>query len=184
MSTNEGAFSAWASEVTGESSDRPVRPYIEQRIRALFDAMDHKRWDEFAAYLSPDVKMICELGGPETVWHMRKNVVDRLRNCLSDCFIRTVPRLIIVDRGRVTSYNTEFEACPVGPTAHDEDFEIYQFTEMAEVAIMDLDDEYRVKRMEFFKTDEKKFTYEGDLEYLYSEVDKAKEAAARVIMTK
>ncbi|KAF6824819.1 hypothetical protein CMUS01_10087 [Colletotrichum musicola] len=104
------------------------------------------------------------------------------RESYSGFLVRTVPRLIIVDRGRVTSHNTEFEACLVD---EDEDeIEVCQLTETAEVAIVDLDDEYRVKRIEFFKTDEEKLTHDGGLEEFYAKVEKAKSEAAKVVLPK
>lgn len=166
-------FCAWASEITRESSDRPVRPYIEQRIRSFFYAIDHKRWEEVKEHLSPDVRMINDLDDPESVTHKRRRVVDHFKDTLSDNFTRTVPRIIIVDRGRVTCQNNVFRAFPDNPTAPQDEAEFDQFTAKDHVVIIDLDDNYFIKRIETRFTDWDAVTFYGGLEALNAEVTNA-----------
>ncbi|KAF4898968.1 hypothetical protein CGCF415_v010607 [Colletotrichum fructicola] len=141
-------FQVFADELTGDSRDRPLRYEIENKISIFFADINEKRWTSVKSYFNDDARVIFGFRCPNQIIDKDVDlVIERIREKTDGMRRVTVPTLVLVDRGRADTL----------------------FGEMHEVAIIDLDDEYKFKRVEFRTTTRQEIRQRGtveDFEYL------------------
>ncbi|KAK2029775.1 hypothetical protein LX32DRAFT_638753 [Colletotrichum zoysiae] len=135
-------FTAFVAEVSDELRDRPLRGAIDSQIRHLFECFDEGHWDGVRQHLSPDAKLIDSLDGPEDIYTYTDSIMTWFEAARYPNQ-RTAHQLLLVDRGRVTCYVTHF--APPDPNTK---FNEQVFHQKREVYIIDLDEQYQIRRIE------------------------------------
>ncbi|KAK2769957.1 hypothetical protein CKAH01_14893 [Colletotrichum kahawae] len=146
-------FQVFADELTGDSRDRPLRYELENKISTFFDDINEKRWAIVKSYFSEDARVIFGLNNPNLIVDKDVDkVITRTREKGYGMRRVTVPTLVLVNRGRITCFLTNVWI-ETDEKDDDETLDIAEedarFGEHHEVAIIDLDDEYKFKRVEF-----------------------------------
>ncbi|KAI8292056.1 hypothetical protein K4K56_006337 [Colletotrichum sp. SAR 10_98] len=166
-------FQVFADELTGDSRDRPLRYEIENKISVFFDDINEKRWTSVKSYFNDDARVIFGFRSPNQIIDKDVDlVIERIREKTDGMRRVTVPTLVLVDRGRVTCFLTNLWI-DIDERDDDATLDLVEadtlFGEMHEVAIIDLDDEYKFKRVEFRTTTRQEIRQRGtveDFEYL------------------
>ncbi|KAI8316628.1 hypothetical protein K4K61_003284 [Colletotrichum sp. SAR11_59] len=168
----EQNFDDYAQELASASKDRLMRPAIEQMVRQYFRAADEKKWDTIMEFFGTHPTFIGGLKEPGWIFRGRDDVLSHFKTWTS-VIERTIPKIIIVDRGRVTCHLVAFYQNPdhVG-SGH--------FQEFHSVAIMDLDVKNRIMRMEYRDIDEEITVYEGGKDDVEASAKEAVESIVRI----
>ncbi|KAI8263404.1 hypothetical protein K4K58_013004 [Colletotrichum sp. SAR11_239] len=161
-------FQVFADELTGDSRDRPLRYEIENKISIFFDDINEKRWTSVKSYFNDDARVIFGFRSPNQIVNKDVDlVIERIREKTDGMRRVTVPTLVLVDRGRVTCFLTNLWI-EIDDRDDDATLDLVEadtlFGEMHEVAIIDLDDEYKFKRVEFRTTTRQETRQRGTLE--------------------
>ncbi|KAJ5001812.1 hypothetical protein K4K48_000921 [Colletotrichum sp. SAR 10_66] len=134
-------FDEYAAELAGQSRDRVMRPAIEQMVRKFLHAIqeDGRAAGTILDFFGDNPTVIYGLKEPGWIWTGREE--------MEQCFggsgkreFRIVPKIIVVDRSRVTCHvvNFEFDAG---------DFD--SFKEIQRIIVFDLDKNNRIERLEY-----------------------------------
>ncbi|KAF4809096.1 hypothetical protein CGCSCA5_v011749 [Colletotrichum siamense] len=161
-------FQVFADELTGDSRDRPLRYEIENKISVFFDDINEKRWTSVKSYFNDDARVIFGFRSPNQIIDKDVDlVIERIREKTDGMRRVTVPTLVLVDRGRVTCFLTNLWI-EIDERDDDATLDLVEadtlFGEMHEVAIIDLDDEYKFKRVEFRTTTRQETRQRGTVE--------------------
>ncbi|KAK2057298.1 hypothetical protein LY76DRAFT_111272 [Colletotrichum caudatum] len=162
------ALATFAHEFHNELRDRPMRGHVDDNIREFFASFDIEDWISMREHLSPDAKLIDQLSGPDDIYTNQDSIINWFqgRKLPSQ---RTSHHLLLIDRGRVTCYVSQFSV-QCTRINHSNP----QFQEVYKVFIIDLDDTYKIRRIELRAFNNKdSVTHDGDL--------KAMDAAAREV---
>ncbi|KAH0436402.1 hypothetical protein CcaCcLH18_04422 [Colletotrichum camelliae] len=161
-------FQVFADELTGDSRDRPLRYELENKISTFFDDINEKRWAIVKSYFNEDARVIFGFNNPNLIVDKDVDkVITRIREKGYGMRRVTVPTLVLVDRGRITCFLTNVWI-ETDEKDDDETPDIAEadarFGEQHEVAIIDLDDEYKFKRVEFRSTTRQETRQRGTME--------------------
>ncbi|KAF5510412.1 hypothetical protein CGCS363_v002103 [Colletotrichum siamense] len=161
-------FQVFADELTADSRDRPLRYEIENKISVFFDDINEKRWTSVKSYFNDDARVIFGFRSPNQIIDKDVDlVIERIREKTDGMRRVTVPTLVLVDRGRVTCFLTNLWI-EIDDRDDDATLDLVEadtlFGEMHEVAIIDLDDEYKFKRVEFRTTTRQEIRQRGTVE--------------------
>ncbi|KAF4809118.1 hypothetical protein CGCSCA5_v011750 [Colletotrichum siamense] len=118
-----------------------MRPAIEQMVRQFFCELDkdEKDIETVITFFSDDPTVIYGLREPGWIWAG----LEEVKQCLGvwgEEKARTVPKIIVVDRGRVTCHVVAFEF-------ETDNFD--SFKEIQKIVIFDLDANNRIQRLEY-----------------------------------
>ncbi|EQB50720.1 hypothetical protein CGLO_09815 [Colletotrichum gloeosporioides Cg-14] len=165
-------FDDYAQELASVSKDRLMRPAIEQMVRQYFRAADEKKWDIIMEFFGTHPTFIGGLKEPGWIFRGRDDVLNHFKTWTS-VIERTIPKMIIVDRGRVTCHLVAFYQNP-------EHVESGHFQEFHSVAIMDLDVKNRIMRMEYRDIDQEITVYEGGKSDVEASAKEAEKSIVRI----
>ncbi|EQB50721.1 hypothetical protein CGLO_09816 [Colletotrichum gloeosporioides Cg-14] len=183
--TQHDRFQVFADELTGDSRDRPLRYEIKNTISIFFDDINEKRWTSVKSYFNDDARVIFGFRSPNQIIDKDVDlVIERIREKTDGMRRVTVPTLVFVDRGRVTCFLTNLWI-EIDERDDDATLDLVEadalFGEMHEVAIIDLDDEYKFKRVEFRTTTRQETRQRGTVEDFDYLVQKTKRSEYYVV---
>ncbi|KAJ0162457.1 hypothetical protein CTA2_4527 [Colletotrichum tanaceti] len=163
------AINLFADE--GNLRDRALRGAIEGKIRHFFECIDEENWKEITRHLASDAKLLARLLDPSDIYSGIQSIVARLKNEVASGQ-KTVHKLLIVDRGRVTCYVAQFWMHQNMRST---------FFESREVYVIDIDDRHQFKRIEIRDHDRERMQHDGDEEMMKKAVKRAEMDAMRLI---
>ncbi|KAI8263408.1 hypothetical protein K4K58_013008 [Colletotrichum sp. SAR11_239] len=141
----EESFRRFLEEMSGDSRDHGIRKTLDQRVHAYFKSFDAGRINEMERWYADDITFITSLQKPGSIFKGKDEVIARheerkaIRIKLHKT-VRSVPTLVVVDRGRITCLVERFYTITrVKP---------HQTTKYINLWVFDLDGTGHVKRLE------------------------------------
>lgn len=169
-------FDTYAAELAGSSRDRAMHPAIEHMVRQFFRALDDEDLDVdiVMSFFSNNPTVIMALDEPGDIWSGVVQVQELVETWAGQAE-QTIPKIILVDRGRVSCHIVTF-------FFYDLENNPDQFTERHQVVVMDLDKDNRIEpqRLEFRYTNRKDKIHKGGPD-LYDALAKEAEEDATVV---
>lgn len=148
-------FDEYIAELAGTSRDRAMRPAIEHMVRQFFRVTDDQDLNVniVMSFFSNNPTVVMGLNEPGYIWYGAVEVQELVKSWVG-LTRQTIPKIIIVDRGRIACHTVRFS---FNDMVNNPD----QFTESHDVVVMDLDKDNRIERLEYRSTTRKNKVHKG-----------------------
>ncbi|TQN64865.1 hypothetical protein CSHISOI_10565 [Colletotrichum shisoi] len=158
----------------GNLRDRALRGAIKSKILHFFDCMDKEDWEGVGRHLRSDARLFYKLCTPGDIHSGIESILSQLmEGTISGQ--KTVQKLLLVDRGRVTCYVAQFWMQTV------EDGEDPFSSESRLVFVIDLDEQQQIRRIEIRDDENEDLVHEGDEFMMGRVVEAAEKDAMRLV---
>ncbi|KAL0942025.1 uncharacterized protein CTRU02_204788 [Colletotrichum truncatum] len=160
---SRNSVNRYAAEIRGASSDRPMRPVMEQITRQFLRAIEEMNMKEALSFFAPPTpRVIASLRTPGFIFEggmeldsFFKDFHDFKKNefVWKD---RIVPHFIIVDRSRITCHTVTFRMQRIEEKKPDGTFE-----EIHHIIVIDYNERSLFNRLEYREITGKNKTHKG-----------------------